>query len=94
MKFNDDFEFEASTGEVFYLSVVGEKFIEDGQIYTEIMSVEAADESGDLVEQDHPLMSEINEEAQYRDYDIEIHSSDFDYYENAYSGLGKDKFDL
>ena len=79
MTFRDEYEYEVD-GQTFYVEVEGEKFEEDSYIYTEITSVLICDETGQTVDSDNEHYLEIYRDAKERDYDIELHSRDFDYY--------------
>lgn len=85
--FNDEFEMTASDGKTYYIEVDGAKFSENGQVFTEINQITVHDESGMLFDEDNDIMREISEEAFDRDYEVEVHSRDMDYY----SGIAEDE---
>ena len=75
MRFKEEFEYEIS-GSVYCVSVsgqlVGYESIVDDVIIT--------DHLGEQLEESHKHYDEIHSFAVEKEYDIEIHTADFDYY--------------
>ncbi len=82
MKFKDEYETEHA-GQTFYVEVEGEQFVEDSFIHTEIGEVHIVSELGEAIDEDHHLYLDLVKEAKEREYEPEVHSRDFDYYEEA-----------
>ena len=81
MEFHDEFEVETN-GRTYSVEVEGEMFQDDFELRT----ITIMDELGQIVGDENTDFEEVYNEAQFRDYEIELHTTDFDYYERE---LGK-----
>lgn len=80
MYFQQDFEFEASNGLNYFIEVEGEKFFEGTEAFTELDTVTIHDEQGNRIDASDSIFEELNSEAFDRDYEVEIHHTDNNYY--------------
>jgi hypothetical protein len=80
MNFQDEFEFESSNGNTYYVYVTGSKYLDNGLWFNSLDEIQVRDELGELVDEHDEVMSEVTEEAVHRDYDLEIHSTDNSFY--------------
>lgn len=90
MQFNDEFEFETKDGNVYDVEVTG-KLTSEG---TTVEEVQIFDSLGNLLDDEHDDYAEVHVEAMSREYEPEVHSSDFDHYETNMPESFKDKKDL
>ena len=72
--YKDEFEFEATDGNTYYVSV-------DFNGYGEVLGYEVKDGIGEDVSEDSSIFEEIKEEIDNREYKPEVHSVTFDFYE-------------
>jgi hypothetical protein len=80
--FQIEFEHEASNGQVYCIEVEGNKFF-DEESFTEISSLVIHDEIGNEIDSSDPIYNELHTEAFEREYEVEIHNSNFDYYDSV-----------
>ena len=78
--FQDEFEHEID-GKLYYISVEGQQYSEEDGDYTDIESVDIADEEGTTLERGDTNFAEIQEVVHNRDYQVEEHSTNFDHYD-------------
>lgn len=92
MKIRDEFEFTNQAGETFYVNVEGKQIVMEGKLFNDIQKIEITQENGENITSDDDCYAEILEECLYRDYELEEHSSDFNFYdenlENYYHKMG------
>ena len=77
MKFREEFEHEIE-GKIYNVEVSGEA-VTDYSV--EIETVRVTDGLGNELEEDDPDFLIAREEAENRDYDLELHNTDFDTYD-------------
>lgn len=77
MEFKDEFELEMG-GKTFFVEVEGEMSVE-GDV--DLNAVIIRDELGQLLGAEDESYGEVLTEVNLRDYEIELHEADFDYYE-------------
>lgn len=77
MYFTNEFELEVN-GNEYFIEVEGEQFEEDDQLFHSISSITIKDSVGNLVESDHPDYFDIKQEVNNREFDLEVHESDFE----------------
>ncbi len=79
MNFQDEYEFEID-GETYYVAVTGYVHGDEHDVMTEVKTVKICDQYGEDIDEDSVHYPEIIEDAKTRQYDIEMHTSDFSYY--------------
>jgi hypothetical protein len=82
--FKDEFELELN-GNTFYVEVEGDA--SDG---IEVTDVKIFDDFGHPVDDTHEYYDDIYNEAVIRDYEVEEHSRDFDYYNHDFNSFLKE----
>lgn len=80
MIFRDDYEYEVG-GQTYYIEVEGTQVIEDDELFTEVNAISITDEAGNILDEEHEHYSEIFRDAQEREYEVEEHNTNFDYYD-------------
>lgn len=85
MQFKDEFEYEIN-GETFYVEV-------NGQItpYETILDVVTISDDSGEIDETHQHFSEISEYARDRNYEVEIHATDFDYYNQDFDNFLRER---
>lgn len=78
MNFRDEYEFELD-GATFYVEVEGERYLDEGKTITELSTIDISDSDGPI-DSDHQHYFTIRRDAEEREYELEVHSRDFDYY--------------
>ena len=77
MQFQDEFECEVD-GRTFNVYVEGKKILDDGYIFNHISHIEIWDDYGEMVGTDEEVYTTIYEDVLDREFELEIHSRDFD----------------
>lgn len=90
MYFSDEFEYEATNGMTFYIEVDGEAFDEHGEVFKEIKTISISNDDGEI-DNTHECYNEVVNEVHNRDYEVEVHSSDFEYYNDDVNNFLKEK---
>lgn len=80
MYFQDEFEYEATNGQTYFIEVEGSHYDDETGAYTEISRMVFSNENGDVVDKTDDVYSELVEEATYRDYEVEHHTVDTSFY--------------
>jgi hypothetical protein len=82
MTFRDEYEYEVN-GTVYYVSLEGQKSRLDNRVVNDIETISITDELGEMIDVDNEHYDEIYEDALNRDVELEVHSRDFDYYDEV-----------
>lgn len=82
MNFSDEYEYELD-GFTYYVSVSGQMRNIEGHIVPDLDFIQIYDDMGELVDVGHDHYEIIYQDALDREYELELHTTDFDYYDIA-----------
>lgn len=80
----DEFEFEATDGNVYFVSVE----LDDGVVQRFVVNDHLAEE----LDEDHPMMDEIHYEVTNREYSVDAQSGTFEFYDQQLSHFGEENY--
>lgn len=90
MLFKDEYE-DIIDGQTFFVEVEG---VALGNGEYKFNNILFTDGMGDTVEDDHPLFEALQDRLFSREFELEVHSTDFDYYEYDVDNFLKEKVDF
>lgn len=85
LSFKDEFEYDVN-GVTYYVSVEG-NLTDSGTILDRVL----IEDNDGVIDADHAAFEEINEYAHNREYEVEEHSVDFDYYTADFDNFLREK---
>lgn len=80
MELRDEFEFTTDSNITYSVSVSG-KIIEEDGFPTNVIDTISIHNGIEEIDEDHPDFDEVFDYSQNREYNPEVHSRDFDYYD-------------
>lgn len=88
MNYNDSFEFEVPSGEVYNVEVNGDTSD------LENLEITITDSLGQLLDADHDHYAIIVDGVRAMEHEFEVHGADFDHYEHAFNNFLREKEDF
>lgn len=80
--FNDEYEYEASDLNTYFIEVEGSYFEDETGGHTELSRMEFSDEAGNIIDTDDEIYRELVEDANNHDCEVEVHETDTSFYGN------------